>query len=82
MINHNPFVLLCGLEGRRTQRQWIGAGIQRSYDLYRILGIVHLEDQKEMRECWKLFVSSILEQRIVLNGVVCCRLMIMNFFKK
>lgn len=37
MINHNPFVLLCGLEGRRTQRQWIRAGIQRSSDLDRIL---------------------------------------------
>jgi hypothetical protein len=43
MINHNPFVLLCGLEGRRTERQWIRAGTS---DLDRILETVNLADPK------------------------------------
>jgi len=81
MINHKPFVLLCGLEGSRTQRQWTRAGIQCLPDLDRILETLHLADRKEMRECWKLIVSSILGQGIVLNGVVWCRLMIMKFLK-
>ena len=34
-----------------------------------------------MRDCWELFVGSILGQGIVLNGVVWCRLMIMKFLK-
>ena len=37
MIKHKPFVLLCGLEGSRTQRQWTRAGIRCLPDLDRIL---------------------------------------------
>jgi hypothetical protein len=48
MINPNSLVLLCGLEGRRTEMQWIRAGIQRLSNLDRILETVHLAD-KEMR---------------------------------